>query len=72
MSAADFHVDVLEHEVVVRHLSHGHTYRFPILDKATISARRVKIEPNDKAKRGARGYLIEARNLARAALEESQ
>jgi hypothetical protein len=72
MPATDFKVEVFESEVVVRHILQGHTYRFPILDKATIGARRVKIEPNGKAKRGARGYLIEARNLARAALEESR
>jgi hypothetical protein len=72
MAATDFRAEVFENEVVVRHILQGHTYRFPILDKATIGARRATIEANSKAKRGARGYVIEARNLARAALEESR
>jgi hypothetical protein len=69
MAVTDFKVDVSAREVVVHHIRQRHTFRFPIIDRATVSLRGAVIEPNRKAKRGARGYLLEAHKAARAAFE---
>jgi hypothetical protein len=69
MAITDFKVDVLAKEVVVRHIRQGHTFRFPIMDKTTVGLRGAVIEPNRNARRGARGYLLEAHKAARAAFE---
>jgi hypothetical protein len=69
MAVTDFKVDVLAKEVVVHHIRQGHTFRFPIIDRTTVGLREAVIEPNRKAKRGARGYLLEAHKAARAAFE---
>jgi hypothetical protein len=72
MPSNDFKVEIFDAEVVVRHGKQGHRYRFPILDKATVGLRGVRIDPNGKAKRGAKGYLIEAHKAAQAALKDWQ
>jgi len=69
MSANEFKVEVLAKEVVVRHTKQGHIYKFPIGGHATVSLRGASVAPNPKAKRGARGYLLEAHKAARAAFE---
>lgn len=69
MASDDFEIEVLRTEVVVHHLKQGHTYRFPILSQKSLGLRGTIIEPNRKAKRGARGYLMEAYVIARAAFD---
>jgi hypothetical protein len=68
MASDDFEVEVFRTEVVVHHIRQSHTYRFPILGQRSLGLRGTIIEPNPKAKREARGYLIEAYATARAAL----
>lgn len=68
MAASDFRVHVQRNEVVVTHIGQGHTYRFPIVAGAVIGF-RAAIEPNPRAKRAAKGYLLDAYQAARAALE---
>jgi hypothetical protein len=68
MPIGEFEVQIMEMEVVVRHVRHGHTYRFPIVDSTTVGL-RAKIEPNPKARRPAHGYLLEAHQAASRAFE---
>jgi hypothetical protein len=68
MPIGKFDVQIMKNEVVVRHVKQGHTYRFPIIENATVGLRGA-VEPNPKAKRRARGYLLEAYKAARAAFE---
>jgi hypothetical protein len=67
MPENEFEAEVLENEVVIVHTGDGHTYHFPILPNGTVSLHGADIEPNLKAKREARRYLLEAHNAARSA-----
>jgi hypothetical protein len=69
MASDGFKCEVFRTEVVVHHVKQSHTYRFRILSRGLLGLRGNVIEPNMKAKRGARGYLMEAYAIARAALE---
>jgi hypothetical protein len=68
MPESEFEAEILENEVVIVHMGDGHTYHFPILPNGTVSLHGADIEPNLKAKREARRYLLEAHNAARTAL----
>jgi hypothetical protein len=67
MPESDFEAEILENEVVVVHMSEGHTYHFPILSNGTVSLHGARMEPNTAAKREAGRSLVDAHNAARAA-----
>lgn len=62
----------MENEVVMVHMADGHIYHFPILPNGTVSLHGADIEPNPKAKREARRYLLKAHNAAREAFGRGQ
>jgi hypothetical protein len=63
----DFSTEVLTGEVVVGHRRDGRIFRFPILANGTLTLRGSQIEPNPKANREARRYLVDAYDAAKAA-----
>jgi hypothetical protein len=67
MAQTDFAAEILETEVVLTHIGEGHVYHFPITPNGTVSLKGSRIEPNPKAKREARTYLLDAHNAAHAA-----
>jgi hypothetical protein len=69
MPESDFATEILETEVVVNHIEHGHVFHFPILSNGAVSLHGSRIEPNPAAKREARRYLFDAHNAARTAFE---
>jgi hypothetical protein len=68
MPNTDFTAAILETEVVVKDITDGHIFHFPILGNGTVSLHGVRIDPNPDAKLEARRYLPDAHNAARAAL----
>jgi hypothetical protein len=72
MPDADFTIEISQTEVAVRHTGEGHVFHFPILSNGTVSLHGARIEANPAAKRGARRYVFDAHNAARAALSRSQ
>ena len=69
MPASVFKVEIFEREIVVRHIRQGHKYTFALTSRSTVILRGAVVERNPKAKRKARGYLLEAWKAAREALE---
>jgi hypothetical protein len=67
MSKNDFATAILEAEVVVNHIEHGHVYHFPILSNA-VNLEGSRIEANPKAKCEASRYLSDALDAAQTAL----
>jgi hypothetical protein len=58
-SKNNFAAEILEAEVVVNHIEHGHVYHFPILPNA-VNLEGSRIEANPRAKREASRYLSDA------------
>lgn len=71
MPETDFATSVLETEIVVTHIGDGHVYHFPILSNGTVSLHGSRIEPNPKAEREARRYLVDAHDAARVSFGRS-
>ena len=69
MPVSAFKVEILDRTIVVRHIRQGHKFTFQITSRGTVALRGALIELNPKAKRNARGYLLEAHKAAREALE---
>ena len=68
MSKNEFATAILEAEVVVNHIEHGHVYHFPILSNGTLNLEGSRIEANPKAKCEASRYLSDALEAAQVAL----
>jgi hypothetical protein len=66
MPDTDFTAAILETEVVVKDITDGHIFHFPILGNGTVSLHGVRIEANPDAKRLANRYMLDAHNAARA------
>jgi hypothetical protein len=72
MADNDFTAAILETEVVVKDITHGHIFHFTILGNGTVSLHGVRIEANPDAKRLASRYVLDAHNAARAALGRAE
>ena len=64
----EFDVKVWGDEIIVIHQKQGHTYRFDVSSAGVVELAHARIEANPKARRDAKGYLYEARHVARTAL----
>jgi hypothetical protein len=67
MPEAAFTLEILAAEVIVKDVTDGHVFHFPILSNGTVSLHGSRIKHNPTAKREASRYLFEAHNAARAA-----
>jgi hypothetical protein len=68
MPESDFTTEILETEVVVKHVKDGHVFRFPILGDGKVGLHGARIVHSPTAKYEAGRYLFDAHRTARAAL----
>jgi hypothetical protein len=72
MLQTEFTTEVLDAEVVVKEVTDGHVFHFPILSNGTVSLHGSRIKHNPTAKREASRSLFEAYNAARVAFGHSR